>query len=685
MPAALSLETCARIERATACQKPFGDNVYIVDQMQRCLRQRLERVASGLPAAGRLLAAVRQRPDSEMRRLFADTALRCAIVHSHEQIASGSQSGLSLADCERVFDEAARYVDEGGVDTPLQDGSLVPLGPEPYLGWVWSDEHPNDTYGRVFRELVSARYAVVPCTPGAGDVDKLMVGARLLHELLPNLAPSALAHARVVTCVPSAGSFTGVGSSSQFHLGGVIFLSRTLGTPWWVAEHLLHESLHQKFYDFRHGHSLMELGYARDGARPVMTPWNPSRLMGANLWNEMRVFAALHVYVHLALLAIVAEQRAAELESKYGPFRGMLESHRALARANYLARELRERCWSKVGPAGRALAGWLDAILDQLNPTPPVAGSYVHLCLDLYRREANQLQRSRGERDQSRPDKDLSALAAENLKTTRRVLSDIGAADELELLDKSVGEYTDKELGTRYAEIRRVISATLLKASPDGFRMDDSGEHDAAVREMVERSSDALYALMMRIPRPVAEAKRRAVLANFTMACEDGVGRLLAVQAAHLPSSSRVLEIGTGVGVGTAWIAVGLNGRADVEVVSVESDRRLSEAARAWPWPAHVHLETADAAQALKTLGTFDLIFADASPFKFQHVAELVNALRPGGMIIFDDMKDDRARDASTITPQEALRREVLEHPDLVALELEWSSGLLMASRPGLE
>jgi len=681
MSAALSLDACAQIERATARQKPFGDNAYIVSQLQRCLRDRLGRVAAELPAAGRLVEAARRRRERDLDRLFADTTLRCAIVHAHEQIASGSHDGIALPDCARIFTEAARYIDEGGCDTPLQDGTLAPLGTESYLGWIWNDERPDDTYGRIFRELISERYGTVPCTPSAADIERLAAGARLLNELLPELGPSALSHSRVVACVPSAGAFTGVGSSSQFHLGGVIFLSRALGTPWWIAEHLLHESLHQKLYDFRHGHLLMQLDYGHGNERPVLTPWNPSRLAGANLWNEMRVFAALHVYVHLALLAIVAERRAAELESEYGPFRGMLESHRALARANYLARELKERCWGKLGPAGSALAEWLDAILDQLNRTPPVAGAYVHHYLDLYRREANQLQRSRAERDQSKLDKDLTALAKEDLATARKVLSDVGAVDALNLLNKAVNAAPEEKLGAGYAEVRRIIASSLLNATIDGFRISESGEHDKLVREMVERSSDALYALMMRIPRPVADAKRRAVEAKFTMACEDGVGRFLAAQIAHLPPRSRVLEIGTGVGAGIAWMMVGLDGRSDVQIVSIENNARLCAAARSYWWPSYIELKTADAAEALGAFGTFDLIFADASPFKFDHLAELVGALRPGGMLIFDDMKDARNVDAAGITPQQNLRRQVFDNPELVAVELDCASGLLVASK----
>ena len=54
------------------------------------------------------------------------------------------------------------------------------------------------------------------------------------------------------------------------------------------------------------------------------------------------------------------------------------------------------------------------------------------------------------------------------------------------------------------------------------------------------------------------------------------MGRLLSTLAAAVPPGGRILEIGTGVGVGLAWLAAGLEGREDVEVLTVESDERLA-------------------------------------------------------------------------------------------------------------
>src|SRR5947207_6744663 len=49
----------------------------------------------------------------------------------------------------------------------------------------------------------------------------------------------------------------------------------------------------------------------------------------------------------------------------------------------------------------------------------------------------------------------------------------------------------------------------LLEASPDGYWMSESGAYDAMVGEMVDSSSDALFALSARIPAPVDRKSTR--------------------------------------------------------------------------------------------------------------------------------------------------------------------------------
>jgi len=677
------LEALGAIEQGLTERLPFGDSEYILNQLQICLKSRLDKVASDLPVAGQILEVLEQSNSAGLHRVIGDTVVRCAIIHAHIQVETGKQYGLPLKDCEEIFTATIHHLQDNKFDTPLDQSSLHRLGPKPHHGWIWSEEHPNDIFGRSFRYLLKERYHAVPRTPSNEEIAVLVQGAQLLQDLLPTLTPSALIHAHVIACVPNAGQWKGVASSSQFYLGGTIFLGSPLSNPWWVAEHLLHESLHQKLYDFRHSHSLLEeLRYAREDAPRVHSPWNSPQLNKSNLWDVHRVFAAFHVYVHLALLAIVAEQRAAELEKAYGPFAGMLASRKALERAHYLGEKLKEKCWDELGLAGKRLTDWLSTVLEFLDPSPPPKGSFVHLSLDLYEREAKRVAGVLKEIDSvpSLLPQRLVPLAKEEIQAAQRLLSSIDAQQELRQLNDAVAQYADHELGTNFPEVRHAIRSALLDASTDRYRLTESGTQDELLKQMIENASQQLYPAVVGYPTAVADAKRRETDLQFPMSCTDHVGRLLAVLAAAVPSGGRILEIGTGVGVGTAWIIAGLDGRTDVQVVSVEIDQRLSSAAREWPWPVCVQIVTADILVASETLGEFNLVFADASPFKYTNVGFVLATLSPGGILVVDDLGEPNFSERQQ-ADKAALRQLLMHHRELHAVDIEWSTGMILATK----
>ena len=181
----------------------------------------------------------------------------------------------------------------------------------------------------------------------------------------------------------------------------------------------------------------------------------------------------------------------------------------------------------------------------------------------------------------------------------------------------------------------------------------------------------------------VDSARERARAAGFQLSSENDVGRLLAVLAAATLADGRILELGTGVGVGLAWLVTGLGQRTDVGVVSVERDPDLVDRARAERWPEYVSLHCADALDFLDRVGHFDLIFADAEGGKTEGIERTIGALRPGGLLVVDDMSprpDDPYH--SSLWPQLARAREVLvSHPALACVELDWSSGVIVCAR----
>ena len=100
------------------------------------------------------------------------------------------------------------------------------------------------------------------------------------------------------------------------------------------------------------------------------------------------------------------------------------------------------------------------------------------------------------------------------------------------------------------------------------------------------------------IPMPslVREATARARREGFALSCDPAAGRLLAVLAACLPAGARVLELGTGTGVGTAWIASALLPQAGVTVITVEKDPGTTP-----QWDAEQHARQRQVRQVLLT------------------------------------------------------------------------------------
>jgi predicted O-methyltransferase YrrM len=119
--------------------------------------------------------------------------------------------------------------------------------------------------------------------------------------------------------------------------------------------------------------------------------------------------------------------------------------------------------------------------------------------------------------------------------------------------------------------------------------------------------------------------------------CLPGVGRFLAVLAAGCVGG-RIGELGTGVGVGAAWMASAMP--SDCRLVTVELDPvRAAAARRVLADDARVEVIRGDAFDELARRAPFDLVFADGG-----QSARAVELLRIGGRLVVDD-----------VTPVEAL------------------------------
>jgi predicted O-methyltransferase YrrM len=686
----LEPEELELIEEALTSCRPFGESEYISAQIDITYTHRLDRLSTHLPSAGTLLRALERTGRDERYRVFGNTVVRCTIQHARAQIEAESRYGLPLTECERVLETVASHLDSGLLGTPFENGKkpLCRLGVAPHHGWIWDEERPHDLLGECFRFLIKQNYGDRLSSPTAEEIQVLKKGAQLLEKLLPQVGPSAMRHAHLIGCFPDFGTWRGKQSSSQFRIGGTIFLSRRhLRSAWWVAEHLFHEALHQKLYDFRHGHSVIEPRVPGQEPIRVRSPWNAEKLVKANYWDTHRVLAAFHVYVHLSLLSQMAEHRRQELESEYGPKVGMIESRSALDRARYLGEQLKSKCWSELGLAGKHLVERLITVLDCLDLSPPPPGAELHLLLDLYIREATEVDSVLVGKKFVRDvliDK-LERLAVREVEHTHFVLSAISADRMLvHQFNEAVERYSNPGLGESFPGVRRTVAKTLRESSIDGYRLPcgvpTSVDAIDSVREIVERGSEQLHVMLAGVPHVVAAAKQRAKELCYSKSCRDTVGRLLSALAAAVPTGGRILEIGTGAGVGTAWISSGLADRSDVELISVEIESRLADASRQWPWPSWVRIIGGDVTEILPGLGGFQLVFADASPYKYTHIDSVIRAMCCRGVLVLDDLDLSMHESETCRADIEGLRRFLLYHPQLQTCELDWSTGVILTT-----
>jgi predicted O-methyltransferase YrrM len=184
------------------------------------------------------------------------------------------------------------------------------------------------------------------------------------------------------------------------------------------------------------------------------------------------------------------------------------------------------------------------------------------------------------------------------------------------------------------------------------------------------------------IPDLVVAAQERGRAAGFEFSCDPEVGRLLAVLAAGVPENGRILEIGTGVGTGVAWLLTGLGPRTDVSVTTIENDPGRAGIAAAAGWPGFVDGRVGDAVELLADLGGFDLVFADARGGKHEGLDRTVAAVNPRGVLVVDDMVPypHVTWDDEFSRRQEGVRQTLLTHERLVSVELPYGSGVILAT-----
>jgi predicted O-methyltransferase YrrM len=164
------------------------------------------------------------------------------------------------------------------------------------------------------------------------------------------------------------------------------------------------------------------------------------------------------------------------------------------------------------------------------------------------------------------------------------------------------------------------------------------------------------------VPPLVDRALALAAREGFTRSCSAEAGRLLRVLAGQR-GRTRVAEIGTGCGVGAAWILSAL--APAVPFVTVELDEgRAALVAQLLADDAQARVLQGDWQEVLPPEAPFDLLFADGGRSK-EH-ERLLGLLAPGGTLVLDDLTPGRPG-------PDPVRELWLHHPGAAAVELQLS------------
>lgn len=168
---------------------------------------------------------------------------------------------------------------------------------------------------------------------------------------------------------------------------------------------------------------------------------------------------------------------------------------------------------------------------------------------------------------------------------------------------------------------------------------------------------------------------------GFTMSCEDRTGSLLATLAASKPGG-RIVELGTGVGAGAAWLLHGM--RHDAHLTSVEMDTaRQTVATKHLDHDPRVTFETAHADTWLDayTGPPFALAYVDCRPGKFVRLDELLDLLEPGGLFVVDDLLPQSTWPSGHQPHVDSFLAQLPDRANLLGTAATWASGLLVGAR----
>jgi len=170
---------------------------------------------------------------------------------------------------------------------------------------------------------------------------------------------------------------------------------------------------------------------------------------------------------------------------------------------------------------------------------------------------------------------------------------------------------------------------------------------------------------------------------GFQSWCWPPVGALLRVMASLKPGG-RLLEIGTGTGVGTCWLLDGMDATARLLTIDINAKVQAVARTHLGTDPRLTILgEDAEAAIRREPPKSFDLIFADGGAGKHVLLDETLALLRPGGIYVCDDTKPHPMWPPEHAVKIPPLMEALAAREDFRRIYIDWASGVVVMVRIG--
>jgi predicted O-methyltransferase YrrM len=181
------------------------------------------------------------------------------------------------------------------------------------------------------------------------------------------------------------------------------------------------------------------------------------------------------------------------------------------------------------------------------------------------------------------------------------------------------------------------------------------------------------------LPPVVAAIHADTAAMDFKMASTDATGRMLRTLVASKPGG-RILELGTGTGLATAWLLDGMDAAATLDTVDIDPDCvAVARKNLAYDPRVRFHIESGNTFLQRLPDRKYDLIFADTWPGKFEHLDDALALLAIGGFYVIDDLHPQPNWPADHAPKVSTLVRALAARPDLVPWLIDWDTGIVVA------